>query len=87
MRTGYGLLAAGILFIAILAIPVQDNVLPPAARYTAAVAVLMVTLWVTEALPLEATALIPLILFPLPGILTVQQRQQRRMRIRSSSCS
>jgi sodium-dependent dicarboxylate transporter 2/3/5 len=67
------MLAAGILFIATLAIPVQDDVLPPAARFTAAVAVLMVTLWMTEALPLEATALIPLIFFPLLGILTIQQ--------------
>ncbi|MDD1699282.1 MAG: anion permease [Methanoregula sp.] len=66
-------MAAGILFTAIVALPIQDEVLPPAARFTAAVAILMVTLWVTEAIPLEATALIPLIFFPLLGILTVQQ--------------
>ncbi len=73
MRTGSGIVAAGILFIAVLALPIPDNILSQAARFTAAVAVLMVTLWVTEAIPLEATALIPLILFPLLGILTVQQ--------------
>jgi sodium-dependent dicarboxylate transporter 2/3/5 len=73
MRTGSGIVAAGILFIAVLALPIPDDVLPSAARFTAAVALLMVTLWVTEAIPLEATALIPLILFPLLGILTVQQ--------------
>ncbi|MFY9800875.1 MAG: SLC13 family permease, partial [Methanoregula sp.] len=67
------MVAAGILFIAVLALPIPDTVLPQAARFTAAVAVLMVTLWVTEAIHLEVTALIPLILFPLLGILTVQQ--------------
>jgi sodium-dependent dicarboxylate transporter 2/3/5 len=73
MRTDFGILAGAILFITILAIPLQNEILPPAARFTAAVAVLMVTLWVTEAIPLAATALIPLIAFPLLGVLTMQQ--------------
>jgi len=50
---------------------------PPAELGTAgwgaaAVAVLMVIWWVTEAVPLAATALIPLIAFPLLGVQTVQ---------------
>ncbi len=41
--------------------------LSPAARATAAVAVLMAIWWLTEAIPLPATALLPLVLFPLLG--------------------
>jgi solute carrier family 13 (sodium-dependent dicarboxylate transporter), member 2/3/5 len=37
------------------------------------VAVLMAVWWATEALPLAATALVPLVLFPLLGIFDVQQ--------------
>jgi len=40
-------------------------VLSPAGRSVTAVGVLMAVLWVTEALPVAATALIPLALFPL----------------------
>lgn len=39
--------------------------LPHAGRAVAAVGILMATLWVTEALPIPATALLPLALFPL----------------------
>nr|NLD41664.1 DASS family sodium-coupled anion symporter [Actinomycetales bacterium] len=40
---------------------------PHALKVTAAVAVLMGTWWVTEAIPLPATALVPLVAFPLSG--------------------
>ena len=40
----------------------------PAVTRMAAVALLMATWWITEAIPLFATALLPLILFPLLGI-------------------
>lgn len=43
--------------------------LSPAGRATAAVAVLMAIWWLTEAIPLSATALLPLALFPVFGIL------------------
>src|SRR3954470_12500434 len=43
------------------------------ARATGAVAVLMAIWWLTEALPLEATALLPLLLFPLLGILPIKE--------------
>ncbi|MFQ5559940.1 MAG: SLC13 family permease [Nitrospinota bacterium] len=43
--------------------------LNPAATKMAAIAVLMATWWITEAIPLAATALLPLVLFPLLGIL------------------
>jgi len=73
MRTGQGILAAVVLFLGILAFPLGTDILPHQARLTAAVVALMVTLWVTEAIPLEVTALVPLVAFPLLGILTVQQ--------------
>jgi len=41
----------------------------PEITYTAAIALLMAVWWITEAIPLAATALIPLILFPAFGIM------------------
>ncbi len=41
----------------------------PEITYTAAVALLMAMWWIGEAIPLAATALLPLILFPLLGIM------------------
>jgi len=58
-----GPLAAGALFLA----PLPEG-LSPAAWATAAVAVWMAVWWVTEAVPLAATALLPLVLFPLLGV-------------------
>jgi len=39
----------------------------------AAIAVLMAVLWITEAIPLSVTSLIPLIFYPLTGILTADE--------------
>jgi sodium-dependent dicarboxylate transporter 2/3/5 len=41
----------------------------PEARGTLAIAVLMALLWITEAIPLAVTAMIPVALFPLVGIM------------------
>jgi sodium-dependent dicarboxylate transporter 2/3/5 len=41
----------------------------PGARMTLAVAVLMAVLWITEAIPLAVTALFPIALFPILGIM------------------
>ena len=53
-----GLIAAGIVY---LAMPADA---PDAARLTAATAVLMGLWWMTEAIPIPATALVPLVIFP-----------------------
>nr|MBN2276776.1 SLC13/DASS family transporter [candidate division Zixibacteria bacterium] len=42
----------------------------PAVERTAAVAILMAVWWITEAVPLAVTALIPLVLFPILGIMS-----------------
>lgn len=41
-------------------------------RWTASVAVLMAVWWVTEALPIAATALVPILLFPLLGVASIE---------------
>lgn len=43
-----------------------------AARTTAAVAALMAVWWITEAIPLPATSLLPVVLFPLFGVAQIQ---------------
>ena len=48
------------------------NTLDEAARITAAIAVLMVVFWVTEALPIAVTALLPLALLPTLGVMSIQ---------------
>jgi solute carrier family 13 (sodium-dependent dicarboxylate transporter), member 2/3/5 len=50
----------------------EPVLLSPAARALAAVGVLMALWWISEALPLEATALVPLALFPLLGIAPIR---------------
>ena len=42
----------------------------PAAQRTLAVAVLMAVWWITEAIPLSATALIPVVAFPALGVMS-----------------
>jgi len=65
-------LVAGVLAAALmLALPVPAGMAPEAWR-TAAVAVLMAIWWAGEAIPLAATALLPLVLFPLLGIADIR---------------
>ncbi len=61
-----GLALGPVLFLLVLASsPIPDA---PAANRMAAVALLMATWWMTDAIPLFATALLPLVLYPLLGI-------------------
>src|SRR3954469_25541220 len=64
-----GLVAGPLLALAVFfALPSGDGGLSHAARACGGVATLMAVWWMTEALPLEATALLPLVLLPLSGI-------------------
>ncbi len=65
-----GLFLGLILFIFFLSAPAPGG-LEASAWKTAAVAVLMVTWWITEAVPIAATALVPVVLFPVLGIATI----------------
>lgn len=48
------------------------NALPDVARLAAASGILMAVFWITEAIPLAVTALLPLVLFPVFGIADIQ---------------
>lgn len=67
--------AALIAFLVVLFAPVAGD-MPDAARRTAAVAAAMAVLWLTQAIPLGATSLIPLVAFPLLGIQAAQDVSQ-----------
>jgi solute carrier family 13 (sodium-dependent dicarboxylate transporter), member 2/3/5 len=49
----------------------RDAALEPEARATAAIGILMAVLWMSEAMPLPVTSLIPIVLFPLAGVLEI----------------
>ncbi|MBA2293247.1 MAG: anion permease [Gemmatimonadales bacterium] len=69
-RNHIGVAAGIVLCGAMLVVPTPDGLTHPAWR-TAAVGVLMATWWVTEAIPIAATSLVPLVLFPLLGISSI----------------
>jgi sodium-dependent dicarboxylate transporter 2/3/5 len=70
MRARIGLLAGPLLFLAMLLLAPPDGMSILAWR-TAAVGALMATWWISEAIPIPATALLPLVLFPLLGVASI----------------
>lgn len=58
--------------LALLVYGVLYETVPEMPRRTAGIAVLLAVYWITEALPLAATALIPLVAFPLFGVLSIE---------------
>ncbi len=66
-KSTVGLLLGAGAFLALLAFPLYPS--NPEASRLAAIAAVMSIWWVTEAVPLFATALVPLTLFPLLGIM------------------
>ncbi len=63
-----GLIIGGVLFVVMLLAP-HPSGLSIAGWRTAAVSLLMAVWWMTEAIPIPATALLPLALFPTLGVL------------------
>ena len=63
-----GLALGPVLFIVVIFLDLEPG--NPGVTRMAAVATLMATWWITEAIPLFATALLPLVLYPLLGIET-----------------
>ena len=71
VRGRVGLILGPILLAVVLIVPPPAGLAAPAWR-VAAVGLLMATWWVTEAIPLAATALLPLVLFPLLGVVGIE---------------
>ena len=68
----FGFIIGAIAFVFLLLIGDLDPTRPQ-VNTMAAIAVLMAILWITEAIPLAATSLIPLIFFPITGILSADE--------------
>ncbi len=66
-RFPVGLIAGLVLCVGILLLPPPEGLAPEAWR-ALAVAALMAVWWTTEAIPISATALVPLALFPVLGV-------------------
>ena len=72
MAGRYGLWGGLAAFAIMLLLPAPAG-MPLAAWKTTALVVLMATWWMTQALPLTATALVPFLAFPLFGIMTANE--------------
>ncbi len=69
---GYGLVIGLVLLIIPLLVPPPAGMSDPAWR-TAGIALLLATWWATEVLPIPVTSLLPLLLFPALGIMSMAQ--------------
>jgi sodium-dependent dicarboxylate transporter 2/3/5 len=68
-RQMIGLIVGPLLFFLMLVVPTPPG-MEPAAQKMAAIAFLMATWWMCESLPIPATSLLPIALFPALGIMT-----------------
>jgi len=66
-----GLIIGPALFVIVIALPIES--LAPEAKIVLATALWMGTWWITEAIPIYATALLPLVLFPVFNIASLAQ--------------
>ena len=69
MAARWGLWGGLAAFVAMLMVPAPEG-MPITAWHASAVVLLMATWWMTQALPLTATALVPFVAFPLLGIMS-----------------
>ncbi len=67
-RANIGLIAGIVLFAVLVLMPTPEG-MPVEAKHVAAVAALMAVFWMTEAIPIPATSLIPIFLYPLLGVM------------------
>jgi len=70
-RQWVGVVLGPLLAVVMYLLLPGDGSLPEAGRVTAAIVTLVAVWWMTEALPLPATALVPIVAFPLAGVLEI----------------
>jgi len=70
LRNRIGLIVGPVAFLVLLLIPLEEG--KPLLSRMVAVAALMAIWWITEAIPIPATALLPVVLFPFLGIMKGQ---------------
>lgn len=75
-RQKAGLFVGPLLFIVVLLLPLPEGMSPEAQRVSA-VALLMASLWMAETLPIPVTALLPIFLFPLLGVMSTAETTLR----------
>lgn len=73
-----GLIAGALIFSIMLIAPTPEG-LSREAWITAALGILMVTWWISEALPIAATALLPLVVLPLMGVVPMREASSAYM--------
>jgi len=71
-KQGCGLVIGLILFLLTLVLPPPPD-MPLTAWHVAGIAMLMASWWISEALPLPATAMLPLVVFPVLGTAPLRQ--------------
>jgi sodium-dependent dicarboxylate transporter 2/3/5 len=72
LRQRIGLIAGPVVALALLLLPTPEG-LSVAAWHVAAVGSLMAVWWMTEALPLAVTSLLPLVLLPVLGAVSIRE--------------
>jgi solute carrier family 13 (sodium-dependent dicarboxylate transporter), member 2/3/5 len=72
LRNRIGLFAGPVVFLIMLMMPVPEG-LTEAAWKVAAVGIFMAIWWVSEAIPIPATALLPIALFPILDVGTIRE--------------
>ncbi|TYO97952.1 SLC13 family permease [Desulfallas thermosapovorans] len=66
-----GLILGPVLFLLVLIMPTPAD-MPPVAKLVLAAVVWIAIWWITEAIPIPATSLLPIVLFPLLGVQDVK---------------
>ena len=75
LRHKIGLALGPLWLVMVLAVPAPEGLSEP-GWFATGIALLMATWWISEAVPIPVTALLPLVLFPLFGVGTIRETSE-----------